>query len=101
MLRLRTSLTGKPQRSASPSPARSHWTTAKPSRSRKAAEGRVRGVHFLMKKNGIAEIHGRGSFAGPNTLQVVGVARNIHVHPTLGEAVKDAVQGLAGDMINM
>jgi dihydrolipoamide dehydrogenase len=41
-------------------------------RSRKAAEGRVRGVHFLMKKNGIAEIHGRGSFAGPNTLQVDG-----------------------------
>ena len=29
------------------------------------------------------------------------VARNVHAHPTLGEAVKEAVHGLAGHMINM
>ena len=28
-------------------------------------------------------------------------ARNAHAHPTLGEAVKEAVHGLAGHMINM
>jgi len=30
---------------------------------RKVAEGRVAGVHFLMKKNKITEIHGYGRFA--------------------------------------
>jgi dihydrolipoamide dehydrogenase len=29
------------------------------------------------------------------------VARNVHAHPTLGEAVKEALHGLAGHMINM
>ncbi|MEO3810429.1 dihydrolipoyl dehydrogenase [Sphaerisporangium sp. B11E5] len=39
-------------------------------RSRKVADGRVKGVHYLMKKNGIAEYDGRGTFTGPNSLQV-------------------------------
>src|SRR3984893_7928113 len=39
-------------------------------RSRKVAEGRVAGVHFLMKKNKITEIHGYGTFTDPNTLSV-------------------------------
>src|SRR6266436_1848255 len=39
-------------------------------RSRKVAEGRVAGVHFLMKKNKITEIHGYGRFSDPNTLSV-------------------------------
>jgi dihydrolipoamide dehydrogenase len=39
-------------------------------RSRKVAEGRVAGVHFLMKKNKITEIHGYGRFADANTLSV-------------------------------
>jgi dihydrolipoamide dehydrogenase len=29
------------------------------------------------------------------------MARNVHAHPTLGEAVKEAIHGLAGHMINM
>jgi len=29
------------------------------------------------------------------------LARNVHAHPTLGEAVKEALHGLAGHMINM
>jgi dihydrolipoamide dehydrogenase len=39
-------------------------------RSRRVAEGRVAGVHFLMKKNKITEIHGYGSFTDPHTLSV-------------------------------
>jgi len=39
-------------------------------RSRKVAEGRVAGVHFLMKKNKITEIHGYGRFRDANTLDI-------------------------------
>ena len=39
-------------------------------RSRKVADGRVAGVHFLMKKNKITEIHGYGRFKDANTLEV-------------------------------
>lgn len=39
-------------------------------RSRKVADGRVAGVHFLMKKNKITEIHGYGKFTDANTVTV-------------------------------
>ena len=39
-------------------------------RSRKVADGRVAGVHYLMKKNKITEIHGYGKFKDANTLEV-------------------------------
>ena len=39
-------------------------------RSRKVADGRVAGVHFLMKKNKITEIHGYGKFTDDHTLEV-------------------------------
>ncbi|SNX64869.1 dihydrolipoamide dehydrogenase [Streptomyces sp. TLI_55] len=39
-------------------------------RSRKVADGRVKGVHYLMKKNKITEVNGRGTFVDPHTLQV-------------------------------
>lgn len=39
-------------------------------RSRKVADGRVAGVHFLMKKNKITEIHGYGRFTDANTIVV-------------------------------
>jgi dihydrolipoamide dehydrogenase len=39
-------------------------------RSRKVADGRVKGVHYLMKKNAIAQYEGRGTFTDPHTLQV-------------------------------
>lgn len=39
-------------------------------RSRTVADGRVKGVHFLMKKNKITEFDGRGTFVDANTLQV-------------------------------
>jgi dihydrolipoamide dehydrogenase len=41
-------------------------------RSRKVADGRVRGVHFLMRKNDITEYEGRATFTDPNTLRVDG-----------------------------
>ncbi|KHL19370.1 dihydrolipoamide dehydrogenase [Mumia flava] len=40
------------------------------SRSRDVAEGRVKGVHYLMKKNKITEIHGTGAFVGEKELEV-------------------------------
>lgn len=40
------------------------------SRSRKVADGRARGVQYLMKKNGIAQFEGRGAFTDANTLEV-------------------------------
>jgi dihydrolipoamide dehydrogenase len=39
-------------------------------RSRKVAEGRVRGVHYLMKKNAVTQFDGRGSFTDDHTLTV-------------------------------
>ena len=39
-------------------------------RSRKVADGRVKGVHFLMKKNNITELNGWGTFSDANTVQV-------------------------------
>ncbi|WP_327048270.1 dihydrolipoyl dehydrogenase [Microbispora sp. NBC_01189] len=41
-------------------------------RSRQVADGRVKGVHYLMKKNGITEYDGRGAFTGPNAMEVRG-----------------------------
>ncbi|MFG2575031.1 dihydrolipoyl dehydrogenase [Streptomyces sp. NPDC048481] len=41
-------------------------------RSRKVADGRVKGVHYLMKKNKITEFDGRGDFVDDHTLRVTG-----------------------------
>ncbi|MER5759831.1 dihydrolipoyl dehydrogenase [Streptomyces sp. NPDC002082] len=45
-------------------------------RSRAVADGRVKGVHYLMKKNKITEVDGRGTFLDPHTLQVTGYDGN-------------------------
>ncbi|QYN31768.1 dihydrolipoyl dehydrogenase [Pseudonocardia sp. DSM 110487] len=39
-------------------------------RSRTVADGRVKGVHYLMKKNKITEVDGWGSFVDANTIEV-------------------------------
>lgn len=39
-------------------------------RSRKVADGRAKGVHYLMNKNGIQEFSGRGTFADAHTIDV-------------------------------
>lgn len=41
-------------------------------RSRTVADGRVKGVHYLMKKNGITEYTGRGTFTDDHTIEVNG-----------------------------
>src|SRR5690349_14494119 len=41
-------------------------------RSRSVSDGIVKGVHFLMKKNKIEEIHGWGTFKDPKTISVQG-----------------------------
>lgn len=41
-------------------------------RSRQVADGRVKGVHFLMKKNKITEYDGRGTFVDAKTIEVQG-----------------------------
>jgi dihydrolipoyl dehydrogenase len=40
------------------------------SRSREVAEARVRGVHFLMRKNNITEIDGHGRFTSPHSIHI-------------------------------
>ncbi len=39
-------------------------------RSREVADGRVKGIHFLMKKNKVTEYNGRGTFTGPKAISV-------------------------------
>ena len=39
-------------------------------RSRTVADGRVKGVHFLMKKNAITEVDGHGTFPDARTIDV-------------------------------
>jgi dihydrolipoamide dehydrogenase len=39
-------------------------------RSRTVADGRVKGVHFLMKKNAVTEIDGHGTFTDAHTINV-------------------------------
>jgi dihydrolipoamide dehydrogenase len=39
-------------------------------RSRKVSAGIVKGVHYLMKKNGITEIDGLGTFTDANTVEI-------------------------------
>lgn len=41
-------------------------------RSRVVADGRVKGIHYLMKKNKVTEYEGRGSFTGPKAITVTG-----------------------------
>jgi dihydrolipoamide dehydrogenase len=50
-------------------------------RSRRVADGRVKGVHFLMRKNKIDEYDGWATFTGPNAMSVAlnaGGAETLH-----------------------
>ena len=39
-------------------------------RSREVADGRVKGIHYLMKKSKVTEYEGRGTFTGPKATSV-------------------------------
>ncbi|GAA0446294.1 dihydrolipoyl dehydrogenase [Streptomyces stramineus] len=63
------------------------------------AHGELLGAHLIGPE--VTELLPELTLAQQWDLTVHEVARNIHAHPTLGEAVKEAVHGLAGHMINM
>ncbi|MFG2196518.1 dihydrolipoyl dehydrogenase [Streptomyces sp. NPDC048639] len=64
-----------------------------------ARYGELLGAHLIGPE--VTELLTELTLAQQWDLTVHEVARNIHGHPTLGEAVKEAVHGLAGHMINM
>jgi len=64
-----------------------------------AEYGELLGAHMIGPD--VTELLPQLTLAQQWDLTVNEVARNVHAHPTLGEAVKEAVHGLAGHMINM
>jgi dihydrolipoamide dehydrogenase len=64
-----------------------------------AKYGELLGAHLIGPE--VTELLPELTLAQQWDLTVHEVGRNIHAHPTLGEAVKEAVHGLAGHMINM
>lgn len=63
-----------------------------------AKYGELLGAHLIGPE--VTELLPELTLAQQWDLTVHEVARNVHAHPTLGEAVKEAVHGLAGHMIN-
>ncbi|WP_020525001.1 dihydrolipoyl dehydrogenase [Catelliglobosispora koreensis] len=61
--------------------------------------GEILGAHLIGPE--VTELLPELTLAQQWDLTVHEVARNVHAHPTLGEAVKEAIHGLAGHMINM
>ncbi|KRV48262.1 dihydrolipoyl dehydrogenase [Wenjunlia vitaminophila] len=64
-----------------------------------AKHGELLGAHMIGPE--VTELLPELTLAQQWDLTVHEVARNVHAHPTLSEAVKDAIHGLAGHMINM
>ncbi|MBT2209111.1 dihydrolipoyl dehydrogenase [Actinomadura sp. NEAU-AAG7] len=64
-----------------------------------ARYGEILGAHLIGPE--VTELLPELTLAQQWDLTVHEVARNVHAHPTLGEAVKEAVHGLAGHMINL
>ncbi|GAA1710586.1 dihydrolipoyl dehydrogenase [Fodinicola feengrottensis] len=64
-----------------------------------AKYGEIIGAHLVGPD--VTELLPELTLAQQWDLTVHEVARNVHAHPTLGEAVKEAIHGLAGHMINM
>jgi len=61
--------------------------------------GELLGAHLIGPE--VTELLPELTLAQLWDLTVHEAARNVHAHPTLGEAVKEALHGLAGHMINM
>jgi len=64
-----------------------------------ARHGELLGAHLIGPD--VTELLPELTLAQQWDLTVHEVGRNVHAHPTLGEAVKEAIHGLAGHMINM
>jgi dihydrolipoamide dehydrogenase len=64
-----------------------------------ARYGELLGGHLIGPE--VTELLPELTLARQWDLTVHELARNVHAHPTLGEAVKEALHGLAGHMINL
>ncbi|AIA01418.1 dihydrolipoyl dehydrogenase [Streptomyces noursei ZPM] len=64
-----------------------------------ARHGEIIGAHLIGPE--ATELLPELTLAQKWDLTVHEVARNVHGHPTLGEAIQEAIHGLAGHMINM
>jgi dihydrolipoamide dehydrogenase len=64
-----------------------------------AKYGELLGAHLIGPE--VTELLPELTLAQQWDLTVHEVGRNVHSHPTLSEAVKEAIHGLAGHMINM
>ncbi|GAA2291682.1 dihydrolipoyl dehydrogenase [Actinomadura sp. NPDC048955] len=64
-----------------------------------AKYGEILGAHMIGPE--VTELLPELTLAQQWDLTVNEVARNVHAHPSLGEAMKEAVHGLAGHMINL
>ncbi|MFC3455396.1 dihydrolipoyl dehydrogenase [Amycolatopsis speibonae] len=64
-----------------------------------ATHGELLGAHLIGPE--VTELLPELTLAQQWDLTVHEISRNVHAHPTLGEAVKEAIHGLAGHMINM
>ena len=64
-----------------------------------ARHGELLGAHMIGPE--VTELLPELTLAQQWDLTVTELARNVHAHPTLSEAVKEALHGLAGHMINM
>ncbi|MEC3979193.1 dihydrolipoyl dehydrogenase [Amycolatopsis sp. H20-H5] len=64
-----------------------------------AEHGELLGAHLIGPE--VTELLPELTLAQQWDLTVHEISRNVHAHPTLGEAVKEAIHGLAGHMINM
>lgn len=63
-----------------------------------ARHGELLGAHLIGPD--VTELLPELTLAQQWDLTVTELARNVHAHPTLGEAVKEAIHGLASHMIN-
>ncbi|NKZ07549.1 dihydrolipoyl dehydrogenase [Actinomadura latina] len=64
-----------------------------------AKYGEILGAHLIGPE--VTELLPELTLAQKWDLTVNEVARNVHAHPTLGEAIQEAIHGLAGHMINL
>ena len=61
--------------------------------------GEILGAHMI--GHGVTELLPELTLAQSAELTATEIARNVHAHPTLGEALKEAAHGLEGHMINL
>ena len=61
--------------------------------------GELLGAHLIGPE--VTELLPELTLAQQWDLGVNEIARNVHAHPTLGEAVQEAIHGLASHMVNL